>query len=131
MKTSKKILAVIVSLAIMATIATLLASGAYAVFGLSFWGIFELAIGTQLIIPYLFENVWEKYVLKKQIDEYNSKPYKQYPIKTACQHCGNLAVLNLDLDDTEYVCGNCHKHNAVHVTFMTAAIQTPVNTQVL
>ena len=131
MKTSKKILIVITSIFFVSLISTLIASGCYAAFGLSFWGIFGLTLGAQLTIPYIWENVWEKYIIQKQLNEYNSKPYKQYPIQTACQHCGNIATLNLDLDDSEYLCGNCHKHNAVHVTFMTAAIQTPINTQVL
>lgn len=131
MKTSKKILAVITSLALVALISGLIASGCHIIFGLSFWGIFNMVVGLQLIVPYAFESIWSKYVLQKQLTEYNNKPYKQYPIKTACQHCGNVATLNLDLDDSEYICGNCHKHNAVHVTFMTAAMQTPINTQVL
>lgn len=131
MKTSKKILAILTSLTVVSGIAALISTGGSMLFGLPFWGIFTLVSALQLIVPSIVDGLYAKYILKKNIDEYNNKPYKQYPIKTACQHCGNLAVLNLDLDDTEYVCGNCHKHNAVHVTFMTAAIQTPVNTQVL
>jgi len=131
MKTSKKILAVVTSLTIVSAIATLISGGCFLLFGLSFWGVFGLTVGAQLIVPAVVDGLYSKYILKKHVEEYNSKPYKQYPINTACQHCGNMAILNLDLDDTEYVCGNCHKHNAVHVTFMTAAIQTPINTQVL
>ena len=128
MKTSKRILVVMVSLLLVTIIAASLASGLQFLLGYPFWQLFYSFVGLQLIAPKITDYLYEKLILKKVLDEYNSKPYKQYAINTACQHCGNVSTMNLDLDDTEYKCGNCQKGNAVHVTFMTAAIQTPVNT---
>jgi len=131
MRLSKKILLIIVSIALIFGMSWLIAFGGFHLLNMHFWGVFSLTTALQLILPRIYDAFVEKYFIVKTITEYNSKPYKQYPINTACQHCGNIATLNLDLDDSEYVCGNCHKHNAVHVTFMTAALQTPINTQVL
>jgi len=131
MKTSKRILIVLVSLCLVALIAASLALGLQYFLAYPFWHIFYSLIGLQLILPKISNFFYEKYTIKKVLDEYNSKPFKQYAIDTACQHCGNVATMNLDLNDTEYQCGNCGKRNAVHVTFLTAAVQTPVNTNAL
>ena len=128
MKTSKRILVILISLFIVSLIAASLAAGLQFFLSYPFWNIFYSLVGLQLILPKISDFFYEKWVLKKALDEYNSKPYKQYAIDTACQHCGSVATMNLDLDDTEYQCGNCQKRNAVHVTFLTAAVQTPVNT---
>jgi len=130
MKTAKKILIITLSLLAVILISTLFAFSA-SYLGFSFWGIFLLMAGLQIIVPTIVEFVYEKYILYKHIKNYADKDYKAYVIETVCQHCGRSSNLELDLNDTEYQCANCGKHNAVHVTFLTAAIPTPIDTHIL
>lgn len=128
MKLTKQIFIVVRSLTIVSVISAILAIAITGVFGTSFWYMFLLIAMLQLLFPSCYDMCMDKIVLKRQLDIYNEKEYKRYPIQTACQHCGDIVVQSLDLDDSQYQCANCGKNNAIHVTYMVAAIPSTPNT---
>jgi hypothetical protein len=128
MKLSKKIFIIIKSLSIVAIISSIISAALSSIFTVPFWSVFILVSMIQLLFPSCYDLFMDKIIIKRQLDIYNAKEYKRYPIQTACQHCGDITTRALNLDDSQYRCDNCGKDNAIHVTYMVAAIQSAPNT---
>jgi hypothetical protein len=126
MKTSKKILFIILSILLVGLISTGLAFGIELFFAFSFWKSFVFVSVLQLLVPIL----WDRYYVSKQLiaiaNDYNSKPFRKYIIPLNCSHCGFKNDIDIDLNETEFKCTNCKKDNGIHLAFQTAAITEPM-----
>lgn len=121
MKTSKKILIIVVAIAFILFVGAIFGWVGTAI-GLPFW---PIAVGVS-VLQVLGKIVFDRYVefdfLKKSLEEYNSKPYKEFMIPLTCQVCGKTDNVAMDLSKTEYRCTGCERMNAIYVTFATAAM---------
>lgn len=127
MKTSKKILILVVSLGITSLLSAGLAMGLYSFFSVSFWSSFWFFFCSQILGSLAWDRYGETNKIIEAVNEYNKKPYKKYIIPLNCAHCGHKNEIELDLTDTEYRCTNCLKYNGIHVNFMSAAITEPIS----
>ena len=125
MKTSKKILIICLSIAIILGLSFMISSGITIIFpNIS---LFVATLGVASIIwlcNYFFTFYRDTVVIKRQLEKISNLPYKQYTIDTTCQHCGHKEPHNIDLSNLEYKCGSCKKYNAIYVTFTTAAMSS-------
>lgn len=121
MRTSKKLLLIGIALGLVLFVAGTVAWAASAI-GLSYWPIFSGMVTLQIIGKMLFDRFVEFNYIKKSMDEYNKKPYKEYQVPLICQICGKTDNVAMDLSETEYRCTGCHRKNAIYVTFATAAL---------
>jgi phage FluMu protein Com len=127
MKTSKKILIITVSLLITTFISASIAGGLCFLWNWSFWPVFWMLSGTQILGSLWYDKYYESSKLLKSVEEYTNKPYKKYIVPLNCAHCGNVVEVETDLNYTEFKCENCKKYNGLHVNFMAAAITEPIN----
>ena len=126
MKTSKKILMILTSCAIVSAISAGLSFG-LSIFGISFWPAFWLIVTIQFLAPLLWSRLYETRLLTTALEEYKAKPYRKYSIPLNCTYCNAKNEIEIDLTDTEFKCENCKKINGIHVNVMTAAITEPVD----
>lgn len=73
----------------------------------------------------LLEKIIDKGVTAKHVTDFTEKysklPYKKYFTKLNCQNCHAPNIIEMDLDkNTEFVCEQCKRKNAVYTTFTTA-----------
>jgi hypothetical protein len=122
MKTSKKILIISIVVAFIFLVAAVFGWVGTA-FGLPFWPITVGICVLQIVGKILFDRYYEYNLLKTSLEEYTSKPYKEYLVPLICQVCGKTDNVSMDLTKTEYRCTNCERMNAIYVTFATAAMQ--------
>jgi phage FluMu protein Com len=126
MKTSKKILIIIKALFLLGITSCLLAWPTALIFPIVSFPLWVLTYVVLIFLgDYGLQYVRDTLIIKRKLEEYNSKPYKQYAIDTVCQYCGHKEVQTVDLDKLEYKCEQCKKVNAIYVTFMTAATTSP------
>jgi hypothetical protein len=125
MKTSKKILMILTSCAIVSAISAGLSFG-LSIFGISFWPAFWLIVTIQFLAPVIWDRLYDSRKLVEALNEYRAKPYRKYSIPLNCTHCNAKNEVEIDLTDTEFRCENCKKFNGIHVNFMTAAITEPL-----
>jgi hypothetical protein len=127
MKTSKKVLYVLLSLIIIGIISGGLSVGIELFLGFSFWKSFFFLSVVQFVGPMLWTKYFESAQLIELAKEYTNKPFKRYMINLNCAHCGQVNSIDMDLAETEFKCTNCKKDNGIHIEFMTAAITVPVS----
>ena len=96
-------------------------------FGLAFLfnSNFLIAWFSLTALSVLIEKILEKGVTAKRIsdftDKYSNLPYKKYMVRLNCQNCHHVNVIEMDLNkNTEFVCSQCQRKNAVYTTFTTA-----------
>lgn len=126
MKTSKKILYVLYSLALTCVISAGISLGCTMLFSLPFWYTFWFFNSIQIGGYMLWDKYYETRNVIQSVREYASKPYKKYILGLNCSHCGISNELEIDLTDTEFRCENCKKYNGIHINFTTAAITEPI-----
>lgn len=132
MKTSKKILILVFSLLLIFGIALGLATPTVIFLPqLSYWIWVAFYVLLIFLGDYGLRYIKDVMIIKKSLDIYNSKPYKQYAIDTTCQSCGHKEVQAIDFDTLEYKCENCKRKNAIYVTYTTAAVTSPENINIL
>lgn len=122
MRLSKKILLIVVSILSVSGISFLGALGLNYIFGWNLLGLFLLGIALIIFSSFLYNEIVEKLAIVPLLKEYAAKPFKVYSIMSPCQYCSSQQEVELDLSDTEYVCDNCKRKNAVHVVFNTIAV---------
>lgn len=122
MKTSEKILFISIGLILIASISAIFSWVLVALFGVSFWPIFIGLALLQIVGQHIADRYLEINVIKKGLQEYNAKPYKEFIIPLTCQVCGKVDNVTMDLSETEYRCTSCQRKNAIYVTFATAAM---------
>ena len=113
---------IVTSFSIVSAISIGFGLGMNLVFGLSSLGAGVLAFIAQIGGYLFYDKVVEYNLLKSAIDDFKSKPYKEYNIPLSCQYCGKAENINVDLNETIYECSNCKRKNGIHVTFMTTAM---------
>lgn len=127
MKTSKKILILLVSLSISALISAGISLGFLTFLNINFWYSFWFFISLQISGSLIWDKYYESKIIIDAIKEYSNKPFKKYLIPLNCAHCGTKNEVEIDLTDTEFRCKNCEKYNGIHTNFVTAAITEPIN----
>ena len=122
MNINKKLLLLGKSLFFMSLWSALFSFGLHLMFDINFWGSFIIATILQIIAPLAYNKYVVVNSLKSSLEEYNKKPYKQYRIPLTCQSCGSNEDIDVDLNNTTYKCSNCHRTNAIYVSFTTAVV---------
>ena len=122
MKTSKRILKLIVSLTATALISAGLSGGLYLFLGTGFLGGFIFFFAAQILGFFLYDRYIESRNITSLLKEYVQKPFREYSVTLPCQFCGRQQDVPLIFDDLEFECQNCKGKNAIHIEFRTAAI---------
>ena len=122
MKTSKKILMLLGTLAVVGIISGSSAWALNVCFHFHFWGMFVLVSLVQLFGNSIQERYVDHNMIKSRLDEIRSKRYKDYLINLMCQHCSHIQPISVDLEDSEFSCANCGRRNGIHTAISTAAV---------
>jgi DNA-directed RNA polymerase subunit RPC12/RpoP len=131
MKTSKKILVLLLSLTITFVISSILTVGLGIFTTVPFWPATSSFMILIWLINYFFQYYRDTYVIQSELKKLNSKPYKDYTMESTCQSCGHKQNVVVNLEDLEYSCDRCKRKNAIYVTFMTAAVTEPSSVNML
>jgi hypothetical protein len=122
MKTSKKLLVITMAVMLVVLISVIIGNCVFYAFGWNAWAVGILAFLAQVWSKSIWEYCMDKFVILKELQKYNAKPYKEYRIPLTCQTCGQTQPVDIDLATTTvYECRNCHRRNGIHIQFTTAA----------
>jgi DNA-directed RNA polymerase subunit RPC12/RpoP len=101
----------------------------YIVVEIPFWSIYTLCFLFPIAANAFYEKIENSLILKKTLDEYNKKPYRNYEVELECQHCTKVSPINMTLDDSEYSCKHCGNRNLIHTHFSVFAISETLKSE--
>ena len=131
MRTSKKILAILLSLIAVVAVSAMVSTPIYFIFGFPFWPMVCGVSGLFIIANYLSQYWQENKIIKAEFAKLKEKPYQDFLIDSTCQYCGHRESIRMDLNSLEYKCTQCKKTNAIYISFMTAAVTEPPSLNML
>lgn len=126
MKTSKRILIIIVFLIITSAISALLSIPAL-IFGYSFWYSFFFFMGIQPLGKYLYDRYVEVNILIDTRNQLLEKPYKEEILGVNCAICNTAQEIPFNLQHTEFRCLKCQRLNSIHTTVSVQAVTEAIN----
>jgi hypothetical protein len=122
MKTSKKILILIITLLIVGGLSGLAAWAIVSVFGGYFFPMFTLSALTLLFGHAAVDKLAEIFIFRKKLVALSNRPFRDYLLNLMCQHCSHVQPVAIDLQDSDFICTKCERRNGIHTTITTAAV---------
>jgi len=118
MKSSKRILVLLVALLLMSAIAGILSIPAI-IFHYSFYWSFAFFFGIQPILKALYDNYIEVNILADYKTKMLEKPFREDIVPFNCQACGTIHEVPYNIHVMDFRCLKCKRLNNINLTFQT------------